>query len=144
MNPHLELSLPWPPKALSPNARKHWRGLAKAKAAYRDLCRMETLLQCHPSRVKLPNFMHLVLEFVPPDRRKRDRDNLLASMKSGLDGMADALGINDARFTDLTVRMVETVTRAKGAASVRVKLYDAYRPPLLERDADGMPSRMML
>jgi len=25
-------------------------------------------------------------------------DNLIASMKSGLDGVADALGFNDARF----------------------------------------------
>ena len=144
MNPSLELSLPWPPKDLSPNVRKHWRGLAKHKAAYRERCRLETLLQCHPSRVKLPNFIHLVMEFVPPDRRKRDRDNLVASMKSGLDGMADALEINDNRFTDLTVRIVETVTRAKGEACVMVKLYDAYRPPIIERDADGMPARMLL
>lgn len=144
MKPSLELSLPWPPKVLSPNARKNWRGLAKPKAAYRELCRVETLLQCHPSHVKLPNFIHLVMEFVPPDRRKRDRDNLVASMKSGLDGLADALGINDNRFTDLTVRIVETVTPAKGAACVMVKLYDAWRPPTIERDADGMPARMLL
>lgn len=41
----------------------------------------------------------LVLEFVPPDRRERDDDNLVACFKAGRDGIADALGINDNRFT---------------------------------------------
>lgn len=102
----LTLTLPWPPKELSPNARKHWRGLAKAKKAYRDACRVETLLQCRPGYLRLPERMHLTMDFVPPDRRKRDRDNLVASMKAGLDGVADALGINDERFAVLTVRIV--------------------------------------
>ena len=35
----------------------------------------------------------LVLEmtFIPPDRRSYDRDNLVARMKAGIDGLADAL-----------------------------------------------------
>lgn len=102
----LTIALPWPPKELSPNARKHWRGLAKAKKAYRDACRVETLLQCRPGYLRLPERMHLTMDFVPPDRRKRDRDNLVAAMKAGLDGVADALGINDERFAVLTVRIV--------------------------------------
>lgn len=102
----LTIALPWPPKELSPNARKHWRGLAKAKKAYRDACRVETLLQCRPGYLRLPERIHLTMDFVPPDRRKRDRDNLVAAMKSGLDGVADALGINDERFAVLTVRIV--------------------------------------
>jgi crossover junction endodeoxyribonuclease RusA len=38
------------------------------------------------------------LHFVPPDRRRRDLDNLIASMKAGLDGLADALGVDDSRW----------------------------------------------
>lgn len=38
------------------------------------------------------------LEFYPPNKRSRDWDNLLASMKSGLDGLADGLGVNDSLF----------------------------------------------
>ncbi len=34
----LTLTLPWPPKELSPNARQHWSKLAKTKKAYRDAC----------------------------------------------------------------------------------------------------------
>ena len=132
----LTIALPWPPKELSPNARKHWRGLAKAKKAYRDACRVETLLQCRPGYLRLPERIHLTMDFVPPDRRKRDRDNLVASMKSGLDGLADALGINDNRFVSGSERIVETVTRAKGAASVRVKLYDAFEAKAIFGDED--------
>lgn len=42
------------------------------------------------------NEVHLV--FVPPDRRNRDADNMLASMKAGLDGMADAMKVDDSKF----------------------------------------------
>ena len=34
----------------------------------------------------------------PKTNRNRDGDNLIASLKSGFDGIADATGINDARF----------------------------------------------
>ncbi len=37
-------------------------------------------------------------EFCPPDERRRDRDNLIASMKAVTDGIADALGIDDFNF----------------------------------------------
>lgn len=40
----------------------------------------------------------LWLDFVPPDRRHRDDDNLVASFKAGRDGIAMALGIDDKRF----------------------------------------------
>lgn len=38
------------------------------------------------------------MDFLPPDRRRRDMDNLLASCKGLLDGIADALGVDDSRF----------------------------------------------
>lgn len=40
----------------------------------------------------------LRLLFVPPDRRRRDDDNLIASFKPYRDGISDALGIDDAHF----------------------------------------------
>ena len=36
--------------------------------------------------------------FFPPDRRARDEDNLIASLKSSLDGIAQALRIDDKCF----------------------------------------------
>lgn len=90
---------PWPPKELSPNARLHWSALARAKKAYRRACWALALeaglpLQFNPQ----PPGVNVHLVFCPPDRRARDEDNLVACMKAGLDGLADALKINDRAF----------------------------------------------
>lgn len=42
--------------------------------------------------------IELDIKFYPPDARRRDLDNMLASIKSGIDGIADALEVNDQRF----------------------------------------------
>lgn len=49
----------------------------------------------------------LELEFVRPTRRKYDRDNLVARLKSAIDGMCDALKINDNCFSTLVSRVDE-------------------------------------
>jgi Holliday junction resolvase RusA-like endonuclease len=46
----------------------------------------------------------LVITFIQPDRLHRDRDNLLAACKPALDGVADALEINDSQFDLVTIR----------------------------------------
>lgn len=46
----------------------------------------------------------LTITFVQPDRRARDRDNQLAALKPSLDGLADALGVNDAQFDPVVLR----------------------------------------
>lgn len=38
------------------------------------------------------------IDFYPPDRRRRDEDNAIAAMKHGLDGVANAIGVDDSRF----------------------------------------------
>lgn len=88
--------LPWPSKSLSPNARVHWAVAAKSKKAHRNAAYM----LAKKAGIKLaPDARPLVsLTFVPPDRRPRDRDNMLASCKSLLDGLADAMGCDDARW----------------------------------------------
>jgi Holliday junction resolvase RusA-like endonuclease len=40
----------------------------------------------------------LRVTFYPPDRRRRDDDNMIASFKSARDGLADALGVDDRCF----------------------------------------------
>lgn len=47
----------------------------------------------------------LKLEFIQPDLRRRDDDNLIAAFKSGRDAIAQALHIDDARFA-LQVHML--------------------------------------
>ena len=89
--------LPWPPKVLSPNARVHWSVKSKSAKAYRMAC----FTLCREAKLAAPEHegrLHLWLDFYPPDRRPRDDDNMIASFKSGRDGIADALDIDDKRF----------------------------------------------
>lgn len=41
--------------------------------------------------------LQLFIKIVPPDRRGRDDDNVLTSLKSHRDGIFQALGVNDNR-----------------------------------------------
>ncbi len=92
----MNVTLPWPPSVLSPNARPHWAAKAKAAKAYRAACK--ALAEAHGMVAPTSPKIALWLEFVPPNRRAHDDDNLVASFKAGRDGLADALGIDDSRF----------------------------------------------
>lgn len=95
----LSLTLPWPPTALSPNTRHaHWASLAKAKKRFRAACAITARSQGAARLAGLQGPLAVKLCFVPPDRRHRDMDNCIASMKAGLDGLADVLGVDDNRW----------------------------------------------
>jgi crossover junction endodeoxyribonuclease RusA len=98
--------LPWPPRTLSPNAREHWAAVANAKKKYR----LEAYLLAKQSKWDFPadGPIHLDIEFIPPNKRAHDLDNCLASIKAGLDGLADGWNVNDKRFT-LTIRKADRV-----------------------------------
>ena len=92
------ITLPWPDRVLHPNARVHWTKLAKAKKAARELA-YYAAVQAGYKGAKLPEGrLHLWIDFYPPDRRRRDDDGLLASLKAHRDGIADALCVDDHRF----------------------------------------------
>ena len=113
----IDLMLPWPPKVLSPNARTHWATKSRAAKAYRSAC----FLLCRQAGLSAPTGRALLsLEFIPPDRRRRDDDNCIAAFKSGRDGVAQALGIDDSRFVTQLQISAETI---KGGA-VRVRISD--------------------
>lgn len=100
------LILPWPPKELSPNARMHWGALAKAKKAFRARCARAAREQ--GARSIKADKLHLSLTFYAPTRRAYDLDNALARMKSGLDGLADVLGVDDKHWS-LSIERAEIV-----------------------------------
>lgn len=93
-----ELILPWPNRLLHPNARTHWA--TKAKAAKSARAEAYLLALCaHWNSADLPaGPIHVWIDGYPRDRRRRDCDGLLSSMKWALDGIAEALGLDDARF----------------------------------------------
>ena len=99
----MKITLPWPDRRLSPNSRTHWGTLSTVKAKARkdaayltfDAMQKHLATQAHfQGEGKLP----VKVTFYPPDNRRRDDDNMVASFKASRDGIADALGIDDRRF----------------------------------------------
>lgn len=95
----LLFELPWPPSALSPNGAqgRGWWGKAAARAAYRAAAANAVADQMLLAGSSWPSLRLCSAEitFVPPRRGVFDRDNLLARIKGGLDGLFDALGCTD-------------------------------------------------
>ena len=90
-------TLPWPQSVLSPNARAHWSQVAKAKRSLRAAWAWEATKQ--GAKRMQAETLAVRLTFHPPDRRSRDVDNMLASCKAGLDGLADVLGVDDRKWS---------------------------------------------
>ena len=55
------------------------------------------------------NYTEMHIIFYKPNRRYMDLDNMLASMKSGLDGMCQALEIDDRCFKKITIEISENI-----------------------------------
>lgn len=90
--------LPWPSRTLAPNMRVHWAQKARAaKIARSEAAWWARAAGVRPVR-KPPQAFDVSLIFHPPDARRRDLDNLIASMKASLDGIADAMGVDDNLF----------------------------------------------
>lgn len=92
----ITITLPLPDKCLSPNARVFWAKKARAVKSYREhtkwLCAVEICCLKKPW-----NKASYTARFYFPDKRRRDADNAIASIKSALDGAADAgLVVNDS------------------------------------------------
>jgi crossover junction endodeoxyribonuclease RusA len=103
----LEIILPWPDPKLAPNRRlgKHWTSTAvvkvRAKSDGYGYAIEATKANYWPfeGQDRIP----LHLTFCPPDRRKRDLDNLLSTQKHMLDGIAEGLGFDDRKFCPITL-----------------------------------------
>lgn len=113
-----------PPKECSPNWRGHWAQRFKATKQARHAARILTVdARNRAYREWAPaDYAHrrlkVSLTFVLPDNRKRDDDNLVASVKALLDGCADGLGVNDNQFE--IVRLTRTVDRANPGVTIEV------------------------
>jgi crossover junction endodeoxyribonuclease RusA len=94
----------WPPSGLSPNSRLHWAKKSKLAKVYRHACWGLAREALGTQKVAARGRFALRIEFVPPDRRHRDDDNMIGAFKAGRDGLADALGLDDSLF-DVTYRV---------------------------------------
>ena len=99
------IRLPLPSRELSPNGRFHWRSAARAKKFARLTAKYGTEAQAGFVRAgrEMARATCEARFYFKQDRR-RDRDNLLASLKAYFDGVADAgLVRNDSDITYLPV-----------------------------------------
>lgn len=96
------ITLRWPDRRLSPNARVDRRKVSGIRAA----ARREAGLLCIAEGARNLKWAgaDVMIVFRPPDRHRRDVDNMLGSIKSDLDGIADATGVDDATWTLTLVR----------------------------------------
>lgn len=99
----LEIVLPYTPSKLNPNRSKSLTSVEYARE-FKRYKRQAFLLTKEALRGKgVPDCsglekLPLYLTFFPPDKRKRDDDNMVASFKAGRDGIAQALGVDDNLF----------------------------------------------
>jgi crossover junction endodeoxyribonuclease RusA len=110
----MKIDLPWPPQETHPNCRKHWAVKMRAVRNYRRNCHVATMVQLQSKSHAVPaGDLQLTLTFHPKTNRKRDIDNLIAQMKAGLDGVADALKIDDSRFRKVAGTIGEQLSPGK-------------------------------
>lgn len=115
------VTVSWPHKYLSPNARVHWRRSAPIKAAYRNEGFWETAKAVAQVGVRdvQAECLRVIITFYPPDSRRRDRDNMIAALKSVQDGIADRLGVDDHKW-----RPTYQVAKPDGCGRVEFVFHD--------------------
>ena len=103
------ITLPLPPKELSPNGRPHWAAKARATKNYREYAWAETTATTDGTS-HLWDRAKETARFYFKTNRRRDRDNLLASLKAAFDGITDAqLLINDSGLMHMPVEIYKDV-----------------------------------
>jgi crossover junction endodeoxyribonuclease RusA len=108
------IELGWPAPELSPNARVHAMVLARFKKAAKIEAGWATKI-ANPVRWAPQSetvAIHLIAHPKPTGPHP-DSDNLIASCKAHLDGIAGALGINDRMFQAPTVEWSDRCERGK-------------------------------
>lgn len=87
--------LPFPPASLSGHNKGHWRGKSPIVAQLRQKAHDAAW----DANISIPEDgdIRLHVRFIPPNRRG-DRVNYWNRCKPIIDGIADALQINDSRF----------------------------------------------
>lgn len=86
--------LPWPPVDLTPHAKGGWRKKAKATKQYRA----DAHWLAKAAKVRPDPRAILVFAYHPPDRARRDVQNMPGRLKAAIDGIADAMQCDDHGF----------------------------------------------
>jgi crossover junction endodeoxyribonuclease RusA len=107
-----------PDRALSPNARCHWREKARAVEELRVTARLATLAGVPYLGLALDRGAVMDVEIAWCCRRKvMDDDNAWASLKAARDGVADVLFGGEDRFI-----VQGAMTQCRGAGTTTITL----------------------
>ena len=89
-----------PDRDLNPNSRLHYMNVYRAKAAAKDAAIALVLQQGKPA---VPyERANITVTWVAKDKRRRDFDNLFASLKATIDGLVEAGLIEDDSATHVS------------------------------------------
>jgi hypothetical protein len=117
------IELPWPDKALSPNSRVHWSQKAKAAKAARKTGGLAAIAAGYNLMTfdQYEGKLHLWIDYYAKTRNYPDADNCLSASKAYIDGISDALGVNDRRFVHHP--LVNDETHKGGKVVIRITKY---------------------
>jgi crossover junction endodeoxyribonuclease RusA len=122
-----KVELPWPSAKLSPNARLHYMARSRMVKAHRGMARILALeaganrmRRFVAKKVSADLRVNVQVEFIPPAKYRYDEDGLMSRMKAYLDGIADALQVDDYRFQHNRPKV--NMESAKKPGMVRVTL----------------------
>jgi Holliday junction resolvase RusA-like endonuclease len=99
------IELSYPDMALMPNRKngRHWGATKGAKdSAFTEAFYISQLAM--KGRKFRNEKIAVSITFVQNDKRHRDLDNLLACVKSKIDGISRAIGVDDKLFEPITIK----------------------------------------
>jgi len=123
------IEISWPSVKLMPNRAygRSWVSTYAARQQYRAegyaVAREKLTPGCCPSDAHYS--LRIVLH--APDKRVRDLDGLFGALKNALDGIADALGVNDSHFAECSIVRGEPVKGGRVVINIS-KLPDNHSP----------------
>jgi crossover junction endodeoxyribonuclease RusA len=91
----ITVTVSWPARPLWQNARVHWTKRSAATKMARSEARILTIA-AKPGKLTAP--VRIIVRVYPPSRRRMDMANVIGALKAHIDGIADALGIDDSQF----------------------------------------------
>jgi len=101
-----KIYFPWLDNRLSPNKRIDRRALIAVKREAKNLA---ILLTFESGLVLLETDLQIKITFCPPDKRRRDLDNLYATFKPYQDGIFEALTLDDSLIDRVILQRGEMV-----------------------------------
>lgn len=95
----MKFMLPFPPASLSGHAKGGWHGKSAATKHQRQWASYVVTEAIQEGGYEMPAHGDIRIHFhFVPNSRRGDRVNFPVRIKAAIDGIADALGVNDSRF----------------------------------------------